>query len=337
MRSCVISSDRHAHHAADRDGVVGHARRVVEGVGRLRVDHVGERGGDAVEILVARGADRRAGIERRRRSSGSRASSSSSQIGSLVGDRAGRRRRAPGRTSVRAGRAPSHGRPGTPKAVRKTSTVCAMHAMRARWGISAPRRPRGRPLPSQCSSSARTASAASGGKPRLATIRAPRSQRASTISPPLWANWIAATITSRARDRAPSLRRCVLFHEASAPRRGGTKSTSLPARLSSRSSPPPKISRHSRRRAGAAGVLEQQRVVEAAAILSPAARRSRASRMPSRQVRPGVAAGLALGQIEGVGERGDDLRERDVSAALSCAWKCEESIIVVYRRALRAT
>ena len=69
--------------------------------------------------------------------------------------------------------------------------------------------------------------------------------------------------------------------------------------------------RHSRRRAGAAGVLEQQRVVEAAAILLR--QRDGPGEPHSQQARAsGVAAGLSLGQIEGVGERGDDLRERDV-------------------------
>ena len=66
-----------------------------------------------------------------------------------------------------------------PSAVVKTSTVWAMHAMRETMGIASPSRPSGRPLPSQCSSRARTASATAGGKPIIATIRAPRSQRAS--------------------------------------------------------------------------------------------------------------------------------------------------------------
>ncbi len=50
--------------------------------------------------------------------------------------------------------------------------------MREIRGIASPSRPSGRPLPSQCSSSARTAPDVAAGNPSMATSRAPRSQRA---------------------------------------------------------------------------------------------------------------------------------------------------------------
>ena len=78
-------------------------------------------------------------------------------------------------------------RRSTPAVAWKISTVCARHRMRASSGISSPARPRGWPRPSQCSSSARIASAVRSERPiRLRDLRAP----------------LAARLHQRARDLA---------------------------------------------------------------------------------------------------------------------------------------
>jgi hypothetical protein len=67
----------------------------------------------------------------------------------------------------------------TPDAEWKISTVWARHRIRASGGISYSFSPRGCPRPSQCSSSARIASAVRSDRPTRRAISAPRSQRAS--------------------------------------------------------------------------------------------------------------------------------------------------------------
>ena len=73
--------------------------------------------------------------------------------------------------------------------------------MRASSGISSPRRPCGCPLPSQCSSSARIASAVSRSSPSSSAISAPRSQRASISERVTWpSSLIAFSRAARARS-----------------------------------------------------------------------------------------------------------------------------------------
>ena len=88
------------------------------------------------------------------------------------------RRRAPGRTTRRCACAATPRPRSTPPSAWKISAVWARHRMRPSSGISSPRSPRGWPPPSQCSSSARIASAVSASRPSSSAISAPRSQRA---------------------------------------------------------------------------------------------------------------------------------------------------------------
>ena len=76
--------------------------------------------------------------------------------------------------------------------------------MRPSSGISVPARPRGWPRPSQCSSSARIASAVRSERPTSFAISAPRSQRASIserVTSP--SSLIASSRSSRARSERP--------------------------------------------------------------------------------------------------------------------------------------
>ena len=70
-----------------------------------------------------------------------------------------------------------------PSRTKNTSAAWASEAIRASSGIASPASPSGWPLPFHCSSSDRTADAASAGNASRSTIWAPRSQRAPTISP----------------------------------------------------------------------------------------------------------------------------------------------------------
>ena len=104
-----------------------------------------ERGPEA--LVVLEGAER---VDQRRVEPGAAA---------LARDVAGRRARRP--------------------SCQKTSAVCARQRMRPSSGISSPATPAGWPRPSQCSSSARIASAVASSMPTLRATSAPRSQRSA--------------------------------------------------------------------------------------------------------------------------------------------------------------
>ena len=161
---------------ADRVG--GDADRVARGVGRLGVDDAGERLGDAVQaVLVGQGDPGLVGLQVAHHL-GRRVARPSASRGGRPGRSPGTRRRGGDRTSARAARRTTSSAASGPSADMNTSAVWARHAIREISGMASPSSPSGRPLPSQCSSSARTASAVAGGKPSIATRRAPRSQRA---------------------------------------------------------------------------------------------------------------------------------------------------------------
>ena len=164
---------------ADADGVGRDAGRVAPVYVRLGVDDARERLGHPVEALLVGQRDRGAPAPGRAAPRWRCRTPAAATAG-----RPGRGQERVREPRVEPGPAPrAHhvdGAPAGRRSVMKTSTVWAMQAMREIERDRLARRgPSGRPLPSQCSSRARTASATAGGKPIIATIRAPRSQRAS--------------------------------------------------------------------------------------------------------------------------------------------------------------
>ncbi len=193
-----------------------------------------------------------------------------------------------------------------PSADMYTSAVWATQVMREIRGMASPSSPSGRPLPSQCSSRARTASAAAGEKPRSATMRAPRSQRALLSAGRLardgaqGAQELAGARDARGsrahigRGEADEVARAGPVDERELAFEGAVVGVEELA--------------HAGGAARAPGVLQQRGVEE---VLPH----------PGREVEPlgdlhadhaaalGVPDGLALGQVEGVRERPDDLGE----------------------------
>ena len=158
------------------------AARVAGRERRLRVDHVGER--LATRSRPPRRATRRSSARLQRAAPARSVVAHEVAPEPVVGaDREERRRRPRVEPARRCARAP-FGAAAGPWVARKTSAVCARQAIRASSGISSPGRRYGWPPPSQCSSSARTASAVAVGKPSLRRSSAPRSQRVSTIACP---------------------------------------------------------------------------------------------------------------------------------------------------------
>ena len=209
------------------------------------------------------------GGRRRRAAAGPRAptaemSGSASESQNASSSQARRRacRPAPGRTSPRCASWPSPQAAATPPAAWKISTVWARQTMRASSGISSPRRPRGWPRPSQCSSSARIASAVSVVRPIRSAISAPRSQRAC----------ISERVTSPSslialQPPAAVAQRPVGRDRAQRPHEGGQLAG--PVDALGRALGDVVVGAEQRRHAGgvrrAAGVLEQQRVEQVGA------------------------------------------------------------------------
>ena len=172
----------------------------------------------------------------------------------------------------------------------RSPTVCARQTMRASSGISSPRRPSGWPRPSQCSSSARIASAVSVLRPISSAISAPRSQRAC----------ISRRVTSPSslialQPPAAVAQPAVGGDRAQRPHEG--RQLAGPVDALGRALGDVVVGAEQRRHAsgvrGAAGVLEQQRVEEIGAgrgvepeLLRPAACRSGTSGARGRAAPP---------------------------------------------------
>ena len=195
----------------------------------------------------------------------------------------------------------------TPPAAWKISTVCARQTMRASSGISSPRRPRGWPRPSQCSS--RRADRLRGldreadqERDLGAAVAARLHQRARHL----------ALVLDRLEPPAAVAQRAVGGDRAQRPHEG--RQPPGPVDALGRALGDVIVGAEQRRHAGgvrgAAGVLEQQRVeevgagrgVEAELLGEPHADQARAQR---------VAGRLPLGEVERVRERADDLRQPD--------------------------
>ena len=266
--------------------MVADARRVPEGERRLRVDDVGEGARHAVEAFVVhfhrRGPTARRRPRRRRRR----------RAGAPTTDRRratrGRCARAPDRTSGRCARARRDARPrrrrgrGTPRPSARGSRCARAAGCAPRRAL---RRSRARTSVRRASGSRRAVSA---GNPSWSAIDAPRSQRISdqlarrvrsardgdelsrTRSRSGWPG-----ATARAVSRASRTRACqsTLFM------RGLTRLVVGPEQRG-----------HAARVARAAGVLEEQRVVERRALIGSRPIAS-AMRIPIRQVRMECPAG----------------------------------------------
>ena len=285
-----------------------HALGVAAGVGRLGVDDHGERLGDAVEAAHRRRSSTRSAGSKAPTACPARAASERPEAVVAAG-RAAARRRAPGRTRCRGARARRRRRraapPRPPRRPRRSGRGrgCAPSS-----GIA--RRPgrTGSRAPSQCSSRLRIAWASGSVSPIMRAISAPRSQR-SSVSPRApsaaaagdhrqararWQRRVRARARSAVADAGP---RWVVGELAVALERRGRRRRT--AQL------------HAAALRRAAGVLEQQRVEERRA--RPRRRARAARRSACRSARAlGVAARLALRDVERVGQRGDDLGEPDV-------------------------
>ena len=292
--------------AGERHGDRRDPRRVLGGVGRLGVDDRGEGVGDAVEAGRRRRAGRGRQARARRRARVAARRGGPEARSSARG--AAARRRARGRTSARRARARAPRGAGAAGAGEHLGGLGEPGDARQQRDSTRPRRPSGKPLPSQRSSSARMACAVASGSSSMRATSAPRSQRCGAISrraAAARANASHAADAARARQRAGARRRA--HHVARRPGRA-LRSTSLRSCLRSRSSPP-----NSARDVGgvrrAARVLEQQRVVERRAVVGASRSSAAARRMPIRQAAPGVAQRLALGEVERDRKAGEDLRQ----------------------------
>ena len=281
------------------------AVRVPVGPRRLRVDDARERVGDPVEPRVVgeqqpvRGLPRRdvVVVERRPRTPRRRGTSPNASTSAGSNQRPARLRSHAPRPR---GRRPRRGR-SRPSG---RGRGCAPSS-----GISSPRSPRGWPPPSQCSSSARIASAVSALKPSMSAISAPRSQRAA----------ISARVTSPSvLDRAAAGRRA---SAASRPARRSAATTRTPGSRADQSTRLERPLRdvvvgaeqrgHPRRVRRAAGVLEQQRVEEVRARRGVELERLREPHADlARPLR--VARRLALGEVERERQRADHPGEWDL-------------------------
>ena len=177
-----------------------------------------------------------------------------------------------------------------PPAAWKISTVCARHRIRPRSGIWSPSSQRGWPWPSQCSSSARIASAVPSDRPIMRAISAPRSHRAcisERVTSP--SSLIASRRSSLTfGDSFGATARTDHRNAGSLSRPVGALAAALELVVVGAEQ-----RRHPRRVRGAAGVLEQQRVEQVRPrfgvepqLVAPAAFRSGTTAARGRAAHP---------------------------------------------------
>ncbi len=232
-------SGRKSELLSERDRVARDADRVLSRPFRLGIDHVGEGQRDIVDAGVV--GVRAPGPRRGR----CRPDRPRRRAALPTADRRRRspetRRRCAAQTTLRAGARPSCGPPPGRRGRRTPRPPApARRSGRAR-GSASPSRPSGCPLPFHCSSSERTAEAASAGNASRSTICAPRSQRAFTISAGLA---LESRYHLQESPRAHQSRFAagdVGGGEPQGLRPGRCQSTTLPSRFSSMSSVPKSI------------------------------------------------------------------------------------------------